>query len=196
MHLWTTKLEECQGLLGHSNPASKTRTTRRFALPRIRAPLSFILTAVISGLIFYLVVFIVILSKTELKATSKHYLLGDEGGPEDDRPWLAPLSGPGNQHFNPGWDGTYSEHRSLGLPPPPPSATPTLVSEEGLLELSVDELKAMVGRTNGYFVRDWSLYLGWNNVRPSPLLEPILANVFLFVRCATSSRLPCYRLIC
>jgi hypothetical protein len=65
------------------------------------------------------------------------------------------------------------------------------------LELTVDELKAMVARTKGYFVRDWSLYLGWNNVSLRiHSYHPILANFFSFARCDTSSRLPCYRPIC
>jgi hypothetical protein len=160
-------LEEREGLLGHPEPASKRRT-RGFALPRVRASLSFILIAIISGLIFYLVVFLVILSKAELKATSKHYLFGDEDMPNDGH-WPGPPPGHGNEEFDIGWDGALPEHHastSSLLLSPPPSATPTLASDEGLLELTVDELKAMISRTKGYFVRDWSLYLGWNNVRP------------------------------
>ncbi|KIY44194.1 hypothetical protein FISHEDRAFT_62378 [Fistulina hepatica ATCC 64428] len=30
---------------------------------------------------------------------------------------------------------------------------------------SIDELRDVVSRTNGYFVRGYSLYLGWNNMR-------------------------------
>lgn len=36
---------------------------------------------------------------------------------------------------------------------------------DGLLELSPNELQEMVSRTKGYLARDWSLGLGWNNVR-------------------------------
>jgi hypothetical protein len=32
-------------------------------------------------------------------------------------------------------------------------------------ELSLEEMTEMIGRTRGYFARDWSLPLGWNNVR-------------------------------
>ena len=32
-------------------------------------------------------------------------------------------------------------------------------------EMSIEELSAMVATTKGYFVRDYSLSLGWNNVR-------------------------------
>jgi hypothetical protein len=31
--------------------------------------------------------------------------------------------------------------------------------------LEMDELQGMVGRTKGFFARDYSLWLGWNNVR-------------------------------
>ena len=30
---------------------------------------------------------------------------------------------------------------------------------------TLDELRNMVSQTNGYFGRDWSVHLGWNNVR-------------------------------
>lgn len=40
-----------------------------------------------------------------------------------------------------------------------------LLASEGLLELSIDELRERVSKTNGYFARDWSLSLGWNNMR-------------------------------
>lgn len=38
------------------------------------------------------------------------------------------------------------------------------LAHDGLLDMSLDELREMVSKTNGYFVRDWSLGLGWNNV--------------------------------
>jgi hypothetical protein len=51
----------------------------------------------------------------------------------------------------------------------PPSPTyleenPPGLNVDGLLEMSPDELRAMIATTDGYFARDWSLYLGWNNV--------------------------------
>lgn len=38
-------------------------------------------------------------------------------------------------------------------------------TNNGLLDLSKNELLDMVSRTRGYYARDWSLGLGWNNVR-------------------------------
>lgn len=45
------------------------------------------------------------------------------------------------------------------IPPP----TPTHKKDDG--ELSVEQLREIVAPTKGYYVRDWSLHLGWNNVR-------------------------------
>jgi hypothetical protein len=42
--------------------------------------------------------------------------------------------------------------------------SPTLAIE-GLLEKSLEELRDMIRLTNGYLARDWTLALGWNNVR-------------------------------
>lgn len=66
--------------------------------------------------------------------------------------------------------------------PPPPTPTTQLVDtasftttteeatptpSEGTTKQDdpeLEELRAMVSKTKGYFARDWSLYLGWNNV--------------------------------
>lgn len=151
-------LEEQQGLLGHQE--RKKRSTRSFGLPRLRTSLTFISIAIFSGLIFYLLVFTVILSKPSLRATGRKYIFGDEEAPF----WPQP---PLQDDYDYGYDEQFSESHSsssLGLVHSPPSATPTLASEDGLLELSIGELKEMVASTKGYFVRDWSLGLGWNNV--------------------------------
>ena len=183
-------LEEEEGLLGHAEPSTKKRSTRRFALPKIRTSLSFILIALLSGLLFYLVVFTVILSKPSLRATGKKYLFGD-----DEEIWSSP------QESDIPFDEVYTvqstSSSSSGLPTmiPPPSATPTLASEDGLLELSAAELRAMVGRTKGYFVRDWSLALGWNNVGPHGYtICRLSANHF--DRCGTSSKQRYWMQIC
>lgn len=47
---------------------------------------------------------------------------------------------------------------------------------ELLPELSVNEIEDMVSKTNGFYVRDWSLGLGWNNVR----LETIRLRVLIW----------------
>ncbi|TFY76959.1 hypothetical protein EWM64_g7055 [Hericium alpestre] len=47
-------------------------------------------------------------------------------------------------------------------PPTTPSPSATIVTSE---ELSLEELRDLAKGTNGFFVRDFSLGLGWNNVR-------------------------------
>lgn len=47
---------------------------------------------------------------------------------------------------------------TLSLSPVPPK----LKHGDGYLEL--EELRSMVSQTKGYFARDYSLHLGWNNV--------------------------------
>ncbi|KAG8949667.1 hypothetical protein FRC04_008413 [Tulasnella sp. 424] len=42
-------------------------------------------------------------------------------------------------------------------------ASSEVVTKQNDTEL--EELRAMVSKTKGYFARDWSLYLGWNNMR-------------------------------
>ncbi|KAG9043074.1 hypothetical protein FS837_010058 [Tulasnella sp. UAMH 9824] len=72
---------------------------------------------------------------------------------------------------------------SASPPPPPPTPTTELVDtasftttteeatptpSEGTTKQDdpeLEELRAMVSKTKGYFARDWSLYLGWNNMR-------------------------------
>ncbi|KZO97527.1 hypothetical protein CALVIDRAFT_536116 [Calocera viscosa TUFC12733] len=48
----------------------------------------------------------------------------------------------------------------------------------------MDELRSMVEQTDGYYARDWSLWLGWNNVRyivETSLLHATLLNRTLIV---------------
>ena len=57
------------------------------------------------------------------------------------------------------------------LPPPPshgspsnPFTAPTLQGNPELDQLSLEEIRDMVAGTKGFFSRDYSLGLGWNNV--------------------------------
>jgi hypothetical protein len=59
-------------------------------------------------------------------------------------------------------------------PPPPPVLRPQLPStlpqgpqipHNNKEHLDLEELRDLVAQTKGYLVRDWSLGLGWNNVR-------------------------------
>ncbi|TFY57376.1 hypothetical protein EVG20_g8576 [Dentipellis fragilis] len=60
---------------------------------------------------------------------------------------------------------------ALPYPPPPPPSdhshlpSPSTVPDARPDELTVEELRDLVAGTSGYFVRDFSLGLGWNNVR-------------------------------
>ncbi|KIM22748.1 hypothetical protein M408DRAFT_28494 [Serendipita vermifera MAFF 305830] len=172
-------LEEQQGLLGHPEPAhTHKRRSARWGFPRFRTSLSFILIAIFSGILFYLLVFSVVLSKPSLRATGRKYIFGDDQEPY----WPHP---PLHDDFEYAYD---EEHAVTSLAEfsqsSAPSATPTLTSEDGLLELSVDDLKAMVSRTKGYFVRDWSLALGWNNMRyiiEAAVLQAELLNRTLII---------------
>jgi hypothetical protein len=47
-------------------------------------------------------------------------------------------------------------------PPPPP---PQYKNHDDDDHLGLEELRDLVAQTKGYFVRDYSLGLGWNNVR-------------------------------
>ena len=60
--------------------------------------------------------------------------------------------------------------------------------------LELEALHEMVGRTKGFFVRDWSLHLGWNNVRHLPIRPWPKSD--RYDRCATLSKLPLYRRNC
>lgn len=54
-------------------------------------------------------------------------------------------------------------------PPRPPLDTVSFADPVEYLtdyhHLELEDLHKMVSRTKGFFVRDWSLHLGWNNVR-------------------------------
>lgn len=138
-------MEEEEALLGHDHPAMPKQRKQQFPLPRFRTSITFVLTALFTGFLFYFIVFSVILSKPSLRASSKDYLFGD-----DDLQ-----------------DALYQTVTVTVAPPLPTDLEekPPGLNVEGLVELSPDELREMVAGTNGYLVRDWSLGLGWNNVR-------------------------------
>lgn len=89
------------------------------------------------------------------------------GSPPPDS-FLSPLRRPESQ----------PDH-SIGAPPPQPPNSSLETTETTVVpqppapkpqrkhddqSLDIDELKDLIGRTRGYYVRDWSLGLGWNNV--------------------------------
>jgi hypothetical protein len=67
-----------------------------------------------------------------------------------------------------GFSFSYFNHRpqfGVLLPPKSSSPIPTLSSAVPDTEsLSLEALRDMVARTKGYWARDYSLHLGWNNV--------------------------------
>jgi hypothetical protein len=54
----------------------------------------------------------------------------------------------------------------------PESLANTRLDDDFTGDVSLQELHRMVMSTNGYFVRDYSLWLGWNNVSCPRELEP------------------------
>lgn len=84
-------------------------------------------------------------------------------------------------------------------PRPPPQECPQPVLTTPKVDLSkppvhepegdearLDFLRGIVAQTKGYYVRDWSLGLGWNNVRES--LLALICVLIACYRCDTSSR--------
>lgn len=62
-----------------------------------------------------------------------------------------------------GWS-TYSSSCAQQLSKAEPKEPPP-ISQVDYADLSLEELRELVSHTNGFFARDWSLGLGWNNVR-------------------------------
>lgn len=56
--------------------------------------------------------------------------------------------------------------------PPSYAFSPPIAPPVDHHEMSIEELSSMVATTKGYFVRDYSLALGWNNVRVPFVLRP------------------------
>jgi hypothetical protein len=150
---------------GYIRPKPK-RTFRRLSLILAKIPgpsrlprsaTGFIVTALLSGLCFYLVAFVIFLSHPTLKSSSHDYIFGIDD----------PIT---NNVTHTAWHTVVQVEKetatvSLSAPPlPAPTSNLPLLTHNGILELSLDELKAMVRRTDGYLARDWSLSLGWNNV--------------------------------
>ena len=89
-----------------------------------------------------------------------------------------------------------SPHGSISSPaataPTPSSHSPSNVSSSSLFKehLSMEEITAMVSQTRGFYTRDYSLGLGWNNA--CPLIPFIFFCSYNPSRFVTLSRpLPC-----
>ncbi|KAI0068212.1 hypothetical protein BV25DRAFT_1818597 [Artomyces pyxidatus] len=143
-------------------PPYVSRPRRRCALPGLGRVGSFGLflgTAAISGVLFHLFAFSLFTTASPRDARLSPFI--DPDSPyyvHPDRPLLLPSKVSDDPH-------------SVAPTPTPTSlasSVPTLYDPQPHREseeLSLDELKVLVSRTKGYFVRDFSLGLGWNNVR-------------------------------
>lgn len=129
-------MEEEEVLLGRpAMPKHHRKHKQHFpTLPRLRTTVTFLVKALFSGLLFYYILSLLVFSRPSLH---KGYL----------------------------YDEAYTTV-TMDSPPLPTNLEekPPGLNANGLLEMSPDELRAMIATTNGYFARDWSLYLGWNNV--------------------------------
>lgn len=87
------------------------------------------------------------------------------------------------------------------LPPPPPAVPHSKYHEE---HLDLEDLRDLVARTKGYLVRDYSLGLGWNNVRSNisavrRSLNRILGSVHhrsCYIACSTYESHACIAVFC
>ena len=120
----------------------------------LRGPLAFFGTAALSGILFHTLFFSFNLSNTNLSSVSR----------------LQPSSRWTNSSG-------YSQEESCPAPPPPSieyltvtadSAAPTVTVFKDPWaksdDMTLEEIRVMVSKTKGLFVRDFSLGLGWNNV--------------------------------
>lgn len=71
-----------------------------------------------------------------------------------------------------------SDSASVPLAPPQPSPALTTVPQRKYYEelLGLEDIRDMVAQTKGYLVRDYSLGLGWNNVRSRNLSHIIFTQ--------------------
>jgi hypothetical protein len=157
-------MEEEESLLGIPTLLKHHRKPKfQFPTPRFRTAIAFVVTALFSGLLFYFILFSLVFSRPSLHALSKGYLYDD--------PYTVTV---------------YSPPLPTNLDARPPG-----LNVDGLLEKNPDELRAMIATTNGYFVRDWSLYLGWNNVSEHRLRRAQNADLTEDALYYRSSTFPC-----
>ncbi|KAG9038130.1 hypothetical protein FRB95_002570 [Tulasnella sp. JGI-2019a] len=141
-----------------SSSPINTKPTARYTR---RGYLSFFLTAAASGIFFHLVFFGV--GRSEYVQRQVPTALKD---------WMPPPI-----QYEPCPVKTYADDFATSSPPSPKDALVPKVDDQELL--SVEEVGKIVSRTNGYLARDYSLGLGWNNMRyiiESALIQATLLN--------------------
>ncbi|KAF8679444.1 GDP-fucose protein O-fucosyltransferase [Rhizoctonia solani] len=134
----------------HVNERHSPRPLKSHA-PRTRRWLQFYGTAIITGIAFHLV--LVGLGSTEVVRQRVPASVGD---------WLpgGPKSSEGKTSVIHGKPDCAPPAKAI---PPPKTQAQKIAEEEA--PWTMDQIRQMVGRTKGYYARDYSLGLGWNNVR-------------------------------
>lgn len=142
-------------LLDKSSPtrARHSRPSTMFHLPRCRITLPLLAGAILSALLLYLSLFSFVFTKPTPSLQDPDPVI------VNDRPLVSTTTVYATKTVTETiTEVTKTVATQVALPFP--------LAEEGILkDKTLDELKDMVKSTNGYFVRDWSLGLGWNNVR-------------------------------
>ena len=122
-------------------------------VPRARRWLQFFGTAIVTGIVFHLV--LVGLGSTEAVRQRVPAAVSD---------WL-----PGGSKWSGGKITMGHERPGCSIPPGTPSSSTSIKTQaqkiaEEEAPWTTDQLREMVSHTKGYYGRDYSLGLGWNNV--------------------------------
>lgn len=141
-------------------PTHSTSRAPKSHVPRGRRWLQFFGTAAVTGILFHLV--LVGLGSTEAVRQRVPTAIND---------WL-----PGGPKSTGDKVTVVYEKPDCPLPPvasntttPAAIKTPEQIIAEEEAPWTIDQLREMVSHTKGYYGRDYSLGLGWNNVSFSPL---------------------------
>jgi hypothetical protein len=120
----------------------------------IRGLLAFFGTAVISGIIFHTIFLLYFNHSSTIIPSISH---------------LQPSSWPDNP----------SKYLTATVDAPAPTATVFKDPWVGVNDMTLEQIGEMVSKTKGFFARDFSLGLGWNNVS-----GPVSCNIsILFIMC-------------
>ncbi|PVG04811.1 hypothetical protein CPB86DRAFT_18038 [Serendipita vermifera] len=163
---------------GVRNAFSRRTTKSRWATTIFSRP---VLIAIFSAISCYIIIFNFVLSDGWLSAKGHSYFFG----PPTESGRNASVSEKGHTTVTQ-WQTETEIHYETVTATPVLSeqekedlAGPPHLAVEGLLEKSLDELKEMIRHTKGYLARDWTLALGWNNMRyiiEAALLDAKLLN--------------------
>lgn len=150
-------MEEEGSLLGHA--ATPRQQKPSSLLRRYRNSVTFLILGFFLGFLVYFALFSSILSRDSLHNASTDVVLGEKV----QEPLHQTVYQTVRVTVTATATATATETYSVPLPTDVQEKPPGL-NEQGLLELSLDQLRARIATTEGYLARDWSLRLGWNNV--------------------------------